>query len=108
MARECVNADLREHPQALHGIGQPPLLKQCRVRVDAHAQPAVFTAGGDEALTESQRIHYSETLLCSSSCRLVTVISLPRSASIPCTAAVTPCTVVMIGTLETTAAARMS
>ncbi|SHW00273.1 Uncharacterised protein [Mycobacteroides abscessus subsp. abscessus] len=103
-ARERLDADVAELRHAVGGHRQPPGGQELGVRVDAQAQRTPLCHGGPKPRAET---HFSANWLCSS-CSDRTPMSPRIPASMPCTAADAPCTVVTHGMLADTAAERIS
>ena len=129
---EGVDAGQREALQPARVVGQPPLGQQARVRVDPDAQRPVradrrrqplpercawprhdgsFLHVGAVLIGDSTRVRPHERAFRSAACMSCsdrTPIPPPSAASMPCTAAAAPCTVVMHGIPRATAAERIS
>ena len=103
---ERLHADLAEPRQPVGVDRQPPRAQQFGMRVDAGAQrPAPRYRVGQPA--HRNRHVYGPSTLCSS-CSDITPMSPRMPASMPCTAAEAPCTVVTHGMFIATAAERIS
>ena len=100
------DADVAEASQSVGVDGQTPRLQKLRVRVDAQAQWATLGHRTGEALTEPA--HRQDPRALCSSCSDITPMSPRMPASMPCTAAEAPCTVVTQGMFIDTAADRIS
>ena len=104
------------------GEGEPHRLHRDRASADATAVPAAAPAARGRMARKAERCarlgvgpgqHPVEEQVvrrhrAAQSCSDRTPMSPRRSASMPCTAAASPCTVVMHGTLLSTAAVRIS
>ena len=101
---ERLHADLAEPRQTVGVDGQPPGAQQFGMRIDAGAQrPAARDRLGQPG-TETR---HGPSTVCSS-CSDITPMSPRIPASMPCTAAEAPCTVVTHGMFIDTAAERIS
>src|SRR5689334_3075954 len=85
---------------------QPPCAQQLGVRVDAQTQRPALRHRVSQAVTEPAHRQEPSTLW--SSCSDITPMSPRMPASMPCTAAEAPCTVVTHGMFIDTAAERIS
>ncbi len=103
---EGIDADVAELPQAVDAAGKSPRRQQLGMRVDAETQRTTGCHRGGRPGTEVHQCA-APSWLCSS-CSDSTPMSPRMPASIPCTAADAPCTVVMHGMFIATAAARIS
>src|SRR5699024_10636580 len=107
---EGLDADLGEPGQPGHVVGLAPVGEQLRVRVDAHAQPAARRQCRAQPVCPVGRGHRSAAARSEacSSWRERTTMSPRMPASMPCTAAAAPCTVVISAVDEEIAAERIS
>ena len=103
---ERLHADVAEPSQAV-GVGrQLPCPQQFGVGIDARAQRT--TAGYGVGETDPESGHAQRSRAVCSSCSDITPMSPRIPASMPCTAADAPCTVVTHGMFIATAAERIS
>ena len=100
------DADVAEASQPVGIDRQTPRLQKLRVRIDAQAQWAALGHRTGKALTEPA--HRQDPRALCSSCSDITPMSPRMPASMPCTAAEAPCTVVTQGMFIDTAADRIS
>ncbi len=106
-ARERLHADGAEGGQPV-GVGrQPPGRQQFRMRIDTQAQRPARGDRLGQPRPEAGHAQWPSSVACSS-CRDRTPMSPRMPASMPCTAAEAPCTVVTHGMFICTAAERIS